>query len=818
MNYDDEDDEDDEDEEEDAPIFTNPYPQYHHSSNHHHNLIYHEDACCSTSSSSDNGDDDEDYYDFVAYNNHDDHDDARGKSDARRRPAKKQHQQREETITSYTAALMKQRRGAWEQGEKKEAVVLVEEETPPAPAPAPTLTVIGLYGRCRHSYHRPTTSSTSTSTSNNHQNQNDDDSDLQAPPVKPHQFMPRRRLKTKKYNYCNNHGMNNGNNDDDHAYDHAHFEPVHGLINHDFWHMAPNEEDGYLFEERAILFQAMEHYDLIADAKLDECNAPLFASSLTSTSTSTISTYFDDYLTTPYFGEQVIVKGLDSSQICIGDVFEVKVKYDANNDDNDANNDENIVSSYPSSSLRIEITSPRKPCYYVDKRNGTSLGSKGMKRYTLTHSLAGWFARVIQKGELCDGMELVRTKHPHPKWTLTYLSQVLYGEGNKTAMMTCKPFWSRDKSELIELLQLKQLAEYEWKAEARKILMNHRFEEQTRWGYYSSSSSSSSRSITLTIRGIYGREDIPRYEELPPNYSVHDMEKDQFMSRYKYLTKPLDEPPSDSDDDKYDYANFVPSYGLKGQWTNFQHTNYKETKSVFQDRAILFQSTEHYETLWNDPKFKDCFNDTNHDYLQRPTFGEQVIIEGCNSSQIAIGDIFQVENELSSLIIEVTAPRKPGDTVDYIHHGRTMGQDGIKHHSLVYGLGGWFTRVLVAGELKDGMKLIRTKNPNPKWTLVNISRMLYGNGDDIIQWNGTRNELLEIINLPQLGESQWKEEGEALLKSWDERNVIRGPSNTRPNFLGRTIEFVLGASLCYCDGIETLMACAAGADDFNLLS
>jgi hypothetical protein len=99
---------------------------------------------------------------------------------------------------------------------------------------------------------------------------------------------------------------------------------------------------------------------------------------------------------------------------------------------------------------------------------------KGLKRYTMTKGLAGWFARVLQDGDLEDGMELVRVKHPHPKWNLEFTSKALYAEGDHRHMLMSWAQWARTKKELAELCALPALGWYEWKAEAQWLL--------DRWG------------------------------------------------------------------------------------------------------------------------------------------------------------------------------------------------------------------------------------------------------------------------------------------------------------------------------------------------
>ena len=154
-------------------------------------------------------------------------------------------------------------------------------------------------------------------------------------------------------------------------------------------------------------------------------------------------------LENPRFGEQVIVKGISAKDIAIGDIFEVEGGH---------------------SPLKVEVSSPRLPCSYVDKRNGSPFGMKGVKRYTMTEGLAGWFTRVLVPGELRDGMHLVRTAHPHPKWTLPEISKALYGEGPKRRQMLGYPYWNRSKEELQELCNLKELGQVDWKDEAQWIL------------------------------------------------------------------------------------------------------------------------------------------------------------------------------------------------------------------------------------------------------------------------------------------------------------------------------------------------------------
>jgi len=291
--------------------------------------------------------------------------------------------------------------------------------------------------------------------------------------------------------------------------------------------------------------------------------------------------------------------------------------------------------------------------------------------------------------------------------------------------------------------------------------------------------------LTLTIKGLYTNSVIPGARFLPKDYTEKDLKKHQFMCRKRMNTKPL---PSSTDSDNNteteteignkqgQEAMFLPGTGLvNGYFWHLGNNNTDPDKKrgLMEDRAILFQSEEHYERIIKDPRFSSCFDDI--DYKTTPSFGEQVIVQGCDSSQLAVGDIFEVEGKLSPLIVEITSPRKPCYHVNK-RHGSAKGTTGMQRHALTNSLSGWFTRVLVGGELRDGMKLIRTQHPNPKWTLAEVSTALYAEGSKLdfamckAQWNRSKSELQELVNLPQLGKYEWKDEAEILLKRWKDNH------------------------------------------------
>jgi MOSC domain-containing protein YiiM len=236
-----------------------------------------------------------------------------------------------------------------------------------------------------------------------------------------------------------------------------------------------------------------------------------------------------------------------------------------------------------------------------------------------------------------------------------------------------------------------------------------------------------------------------------------------------------DDDDDDDDEDKIpvdeegnEVAMFVPKKGLVGG--DFWHEYDEERKIIREDRAILFQSQENYNHIIANERFKSCFDGI--DYMESATFGEQVIVNGIETSQLAIGDVFVIEEDHSPLVIEITAPRKPCNYIN-TKHGTKYGTVGLQTYTHQNCLAGWFARVLVAGELKDGMKFTRKAHPNPKWTLPNTYKALYWEGNrreslmNTSSWNRSRNELEELIRLPQLGECEWKADGRALLMKMD---------------------------------------------------
>ena len=201
-----------------------------------------------------------------------------------------------------------------------------------------------------------------------------------------------------------------------------------GLYDSHDWHKLDSsiEYYGEQVNERAILLQSLENYTILSKTR------PTLVKKFPGT-----------------FGENIVVSGLPISEICIGDIFQIKTTH---------------------SNLTIQVTSPRKPCYKLDKAHNSPYGLKGLKRYCLTHGLAGWFCKILTPGIVSIGDTFIKTSHPHPKWSLDYVSTCLYSGGNYKIQSACKAHWYEKKELLEELAAIKELAMCEWMDEVIALL------------------------------------------------------------------------------------------------------------------------------------------------------------------------------------------------------------------------------------------------------------------------------------------------------------------------------------------------------------
>ena len=205
----------------------------------------------------------------------------------------------------------------------------------------------------------------------------------------------------------------------------AFFEPVQGIKGHQFWHLDQVKNP---LGDRAILLQSIQAY-----RRMQEENLGPFPD-------TDMAVLID-----PCFGEQVIldIRG----DICLGDVFGVQ-----------------------GSTLKLRVTSPRKPCSEVDIKNDVAYGLKGLRHFACSKALAGWFCEVLTEGSMTKGSIFELLERPNPQWTIEEIAMAVYGgEGDPGALRRGTGSWGRPIEQLHELLAIPYFSDVEWKDEMRKM-------------------------------------------------------------------------------------------------------------------------------------------------------------------------------------------------------------------------------------------------------------------------------------------------------------------------------------------------------------
>jgi MOSC domain-containing protein YiiM len=177
--------------------------------------------------------------------------------------------------------------------------------------------------------------------------------------------------------------------------------------------------------DRALLFQTDTSLALLAQCVPTEVRATL--------------------LEPASFGENILLSELSPAQLCVGDIL--------------------TVTREGATVLICQVTSPRWPCYKVDKKHSRPLDALGtesrVRGICCATGLAGFFAKVIEPGSIAPGDSIAVTSRPQPQWTLERVSNLLYGGVNRrTAMLDV---WNGTEQELHQCLELTELAEFEWR-------------------------------------------------------------------------------------------------------------------------------------------------------------------------------------------------------------------------------------------------------------------------------------------------------------------------------------------------------------------
>jgi MOSC domain-containing protein YiiM len=163
---------------------------------------------------------------------------------------------------------------------------------------------------------------------------------------------------------------------------------------------------------------------------------------------------------------------------------------------------------------------------------------------------------------------------------------------------------------------------------------------------------------------------------------------------------------------------------------------------------------------------------------ERPGSGENVFLDGLAQWELCIGDVFGASD--GGCRLEVSSPRRPCENWNIVH-GREQeytdptGAGNVRHLCLQQTLGGFFFRILQGGELRVGATLTLLERPYPEWSLKRLGDQLYSTAEvdkeRWAQWLGAPEELAELIAMPQLAMTEWKEELLALRDANAERGV-----------------------------------------------
>lgn len=106
------------------------------------------------------------------------------------------------------------------------------------------------------------------------------------------------------------------------------------------------------------------------------------------------------------FGENLSTRGIDESDVCVGDVFRIGTAI-------------------------VQVSQPRQPCWKLNLR----FSRDDMSRRVQDTRRTGWYYRVLEPGEIGAGDAVERLARPHPQWSVARLLRVLYVDRDDLASL-----------------------------------------------------------------------------------------------------------------------------------------------------------------------------------------------------------------------------------------------------------------------------------------------------------------------------------------------------------------------------------------------
>ena len=95
------------------------------------------------------------------------------------------------------------------------------------------------------------------------------------------------------------------------------------------------------------------------------------------------------------FGENLTVRGIQESTVCLGDRFEV-------------------------GEALVEVTSPRGPCWKLARRHGVA----DLVAIVKANHRHGWYLKVLKPGWIEAGQDVALVDRPYPQWTIDRVGRV----------------------------------------------------------------------------------------------------------------------------------------------------------------------------------------------------------------------------------------------------------------------------------------------------------------------------------------------------------------------------------------------------------
>lgn len=124
------------------------------------------------------------------------------------------------------------------------------------------------------------------------------------------------------------------------------------------------------------------------------------------------------------------------------------------------------------------------------------------------------------------------------------------------------------------------------------------------------------------------------------------------------------------------------------------------------DKAVLCYAAAHY------PHWDAELGRT----LPFGGFGENFTVEGMDESTVCLGDVYEV----GEARVEVSQPRLPCWKI-----ARHWGMKDLSARVQRTRRTGWYLRVLEAGNVEAGQRIVRIDRPYPEWTIARANEALY---------------------------------------------------------------------------------------------